>query len=61
MYILRSIAVFLCLLSVAASATPGQVSDPETAWKDYLATGTTLEPRYRFPHASCFRAAAAAL
>lgn len=34
-------------------------SDPDTAWKSYLATDTGTAPKYRFPHASCFKAAAA--
>jgi len=34
------------------------VPDPATAWKNYLAQDTSIEPQYRFPYASCFRAAA---
>ena len=33
--------------------------DPDAAWKNYLRNDTGVEPSYRFPHASCFRAAAA--
>lgn len=43
----------------AAAGAPGSVDDPELAWRDYLASGTSVPPRYRFPHANCFRAAAA--
>ena len=43
-----------------ALAAPGTLDDPESAWQDYLARHTALEPRYRFPHASCFRAASVA-
>lgn len=56
----RFIATFLSLLPLATLATTGQVSDPGSAWKEYVASGTGIEPRYRFPHASCFRAAAIA-
>jgi hypothetical protein len=41
-----------------ALAVPGALDDPEAAWQNYLARDTSTEPRYRFPHASCFRAAA---
>ncbi|MGI9261585.1 MAG: lytic transglycosylase domain-containing protein [Woeseiaceae bacterium] len=54
------VTAFFALLPLVALATTGQVSDPESAWKNYAATGTAIEPRYRFPHASCFRAAAVA-
>lgn len=54
------IIVVACLASAAALGVPGSVGNPELAWKNYLATGTALEPRYRFPHATCFRAAAVA-
>jgi len=47
------------VLTVAA-ASPGNISDPAGAWKDYLRNDTGLKPGYQFPHASCFRAAAAA-
>jgi hypothetical protein len=33
--------------------------DPDAAWKNYLRNDTGLEPSFRFPHANCFRAAAA--
>lgn len=41
---------------VSAVSTP----DADLAWKNYLAAETNLQPQYRFPHASCFRAASAA-
>lgn len=34
--------------------------DPDSAWKNYLRNETNIKPSYKFPHASCFRAAAAA-
>jgi len=47
------------LLFAAISANAGVQPDPETAWKDYVATASSLEPRYTFPYANCFRRAAA--
>ena len=56
---MRGLTILIaCLVSAAALGVPGNVDNPELAWKNYLATGTGLEPRYRFPHATCFRAAA---
>ena len=48
----------LCLSPGWLYAVTADVADPDTAWKQYLASGTTIEPRYTFPHATCFRAAA---
>ncbi len=45
-------------MAVALAAANLQL-DPDTAWNSYLSNDTGLEPSYRFPHASCFRAAAA--
>jgi hypothetical protein len=56
----RSFGLLICLLSSAALAVTGNFGDPDLAWKNYLATGKQREPRYEFPHASCFRAAALA-
>ena len=42
-----------------ALASVNSASDPAAAWQSYLRNDTGLEPSYRFPHASCFRAAAA--
>jgi hypothetical protein len=42
-----------------ATATVHAGADPDAAWKNYLRNDTALEPVYQFPHASCFRAAAA--
>ena len=47
----------VCFLSGAAIAV--STPDPDLAWKNYLATETAIQPQYRFPHATCFRAAAA--
>jgi len=57
---LPAIAAALVLAAgVAAAGVPGGAEDPDAAWRNYLATDTELPPRYRFPHASCFHAAAA--
>jgi len=57
-------ALFIAALlnNGAPAAVPPANSqpDPEAAWKNYLRNDTALKPGYRFPHASCFRAAAAA-
>jgi len=50
--------VCLCLLNSSAMAVSHSVTNPESAWREYLATGAGAEPRYRFPHASCFKSAA---
>jgi len=47
-------------LSAGTAHAVGGITDPDATWKAYLATGTDAEPRYRFPYASCFKAAAAA-
>lgn len=51
---------WLCLLSGTAVAVGGNVADSDLAWKNYLESNATIAPRYRFPHATCFRAAASA-
>lgn len=42
-----------------AFARTGDSIDPDSAWKNYLRNETAIKPSYRFPHANCFRAAAA--
>jgi len=58
-----SAAAFLIILLSAtistATAAAHTEPDPDAAWKNYMRNDTGLEPSYRFPHASCFRAAAA--
>lgn len=54
---------FAALLMLSGTATlhaRSTSADPEAAWKAYLQNDTDLAPSYRFPHASCFKAAAAA-
>jgi len=55
-----SIGALLALLTGLAQATTADAGDPASDWKKYQATGTQIEPQYRFPHASCFRAASVA-
>jgi len=52
--------ILVLVLPCAVYAIGSNHEDPDAAWKNYLATGTTAEPRYQFPHATCFRAAASA-
>ena len=53
------LGIFLSAGVSAATAPVDAEADPDAAWKYYLGNETGLEPSYRFPHASCFRAAAA--
>ena len=46
-----------CLLSIVATAEAAR-QDLDKQWASYAATQTLLEPAYRFPHSTCFRAAA---
>ncbi len=48
-------AVVLLLLAVAAQAAR---EDLDAQWASYASTQTSLEPAYRFPHSTCFKAAA---
>lgn len=52
---LFAITFSLICASHCANATS---IDPEVAWRAYLETDADLAPGYRFPHASCFKAAA---
>lgn len=51
------VALLLFLTAHLTGATT-VVEDPSRAWQTYLDRETAIEPDYRFPHASCFRAAA---
>jgi len=55
---IRFFVICIALSPLASVAKTEQTADPESAWKNYVATGTNIQPRYRFPHASCFRTAA---
>ena len=52
--------VLMAALSLTAGATDGAAlqTDPSVAWQNYLKNETHIEPSYRFPHGTCFRAAA---
>ena len=55
-----SLTVLLATLSFSTLGARTTDADPDAAWKDYLQNDTDIAPSYRFPHASCFKAAAAA-
>ncbi|MBT8079770.1 MAG: lytic transglycosylase domain-containing protein, partial [Gammaproteobacteria bacterium] len=52
---------FLAVLQPSLSAAAKGDADPNAAaaWKNYMRKDTTVAPAYRFPHASCFKAATA--
>lgn len=51
---------FALLLAAAPVATAADAHvDPDVAWRNYLRNDTGIAPSYRFPHADCFRVAAA--
>ena len=54
------IVVVGTLLPAFAVTADGRASDPglDAAWQQYMASGTTIEPAYRFPYATCFGVAA---
>jgi hypothetical protein len=56
---MRSSLLLIVALLSQSLAFAMTVPDPAAAWKNYLASDTAVEPQYRFPHATCFRAAAA--
>jgi len=51
------LALFVCM-SIGAAPYARTSTDPRQAWQDYLRSGSDVAPRYRFPHANCFRSAA---
>lgn len=52
-----AVAIFVLLLVTNAYASISN-DELDAAWADYSATLTQSRPAYRFPHASCFAAAA---
>ena len=58
---LQKIAIILGGIALVLLAMTADAARPDldAAWKDYKAKQATLRPAYTFPHASCFRAAAA--
>ena len=55
------ILIILAVLQPSISAAAKGDADPNaaSAWKKYLLQDTSIAPAYRFPHASCFKAATA--
>ena len=51
--------ITLLSISHGALAATDDVADADAAWRNYIENDTSLKPSYQFPHASCFRAAAA--
>ena len=47
--------ILLALVATIAAATR---QDLEARWQEYAISQTALEPAFRFPHATCFKAAA---
>ncbi len=56
----RIISIALLLSANAFAALPEAELNASAAWKNYLLRDTRVAPAYRFPHASCFKAATAA-
>jgi hypothetical protein len=52
------IFVLTLFLNFNAFAAKTTTANPEAAWQAYLKNDTHISPSYRFPHASCFKAAA---
>ncbi|MDX1498702.1 MAG: lytic transglycosylase domain-containing protein [Woeseiaceae bacterium] len=59
-FVRQVVAVIATLLALTAFAGPAPAVDLDRAWQSYLDGQTAIEPAYRFPHGSCFAAAAAA-
>ena len=51
--------VLVILLSMGVLANTTTPADPEKAWREFLVKEADIEPRYRFPHAACFKKASA--
>ncbi|MBT8088249.1 MAG: lytic transglycosylase domain-containing protein [Gammaproteobacteria bacterium] len=56
----KQLVSLLCgsLLIVLTSGANATRQDLDAAWKDYANNQASLQPAYRFPHATCFGAAA---
>lgn len=52
------LGVALIILGMLAFNAKADAMDFDDAWRNYAGKQTQLEPAYRFPHASCFSAAA---
>ena len=51
------LGALLTVLAITANAVTGN-TDLDAAWREYADNRTHLEPAYRFPHSTCFGAAA---
>jgi soluble lytic murein transglycosylase-like protein len=58
----RALVVTALMTSLSFSTLDARTTsaNPDVAWKAYLKNDTDIPPSYRFPHASCFKAAASA-
>ncbi|MDJ0941499.1 MAG: lytic transglycosylase domain-containing protein [Woeseiaceae bacterium] len=60
--LIEKAALILCGIALAAMAMTADArrapTDLDAAWQRYLDTQTGVEPAYRFPHSTCFGAAA---
>ena len=54
------VAVLMMTMSCNVLASRTTTNDRDAAWKSYLKNDTDIPPSYRFPHASCFKAASSA-
>lgn len=52
------IAVSIVLLAVSGISTAAVRQDLDAQWRTYAHSQVTAEPAYKFPHATCFKAAA---
>ncbi len=52
------IAVSIVLLTVSGISTAAVRQDLDAQWRTYAHSQVTAEPAYKFPHATCFKAAA---
>ena len=53
--VLFASGILLALYAMTAEATR---QDLEARWQEYASSQTALEPAFKFPHATCFKAAA---
>ena len=55
----QSFVAFVALILLAPATTSlAARQDLDTMWADYAGSRASLEPAFRFPHATCFKAAA---
>ena len=54
------LVALMASLSFSTLDSRAATANPDAAWKAYMKNDTDAAPSYRFPHANCFKAAAAA-